>query len=393
MTAPVATPAAPTGTSAAMPSADASSMASLQERIINESIEGFMRGDADPNAADLNEIHTLTDSQTPADTTPKVDAKGREHADDGKFKPKPTTDGTKQDDTPEPVEGAEAPPTDGVPAPTAKLVTEFSVTGPDGEALDEGDVTAKIGTVAFKVGDKEYKLPLDRVVRLAQSGVHNEKVYGEAKTAIARAETLEAHSTDLGERIERQNQFVKDLLDNPQFYQQNVERWTAYNSPEARAERAERELDTLRKAQQDAVQGQSRSAQATSFVEKDVAPPLKALLTQYPTLSAQEIFGQFQFLTHKYGTPVHPKDYDAIRKVVSDELPAWAASLHETRSTENVALRRSREANTLLKKVVARGARPAGRAATPADGAGRKAAPRSLDDRISVAIEDALAGN
>jgi hypothetical protein len=247
---------------------------------------------------------------------------------------------------------------------------------------------AKVPDVEIMWKGEAKRIPLDKVVRLAQTGIYNEQLYTEAKESIERFGVVEQDNTSLKDKLTRQNQFVAKLIDDDGFRNDIRSRWAALNTPEARADRAEREVQEMRRQHA----GQSQVAATTSFVEKDVQAPLQALLQQYPKVSERELAGEFQLRTAKYGAVIQPKDYDAVRALIRDELPAFAAGLHESRTAEATALTTARENATLLKKRIAQGAQPMGRRVGPNDPAAPKRAPRTQDERMAAAVDEALAG-
>lgn len=375
---------------------------SRQQSVLDEVMQGITTGAPDPHASpDMADAHadsvhnSAFESHT--DETPR--------GPDGKFVAK--VDPANAVKAPEEVDGVPAPTAEGeevaeaeAPKEPVKLATDFTLIGPDGDELDPGDVVAKIPHTKFTVGGKEYDLPYDRVVRLAKSGVHNEKLYADAQTAIESREVLESELTTHQEKIQRDTRIYSSVLND--LLEQGVlphlapnspaaqllQRWQHHNTPEARAERAERELQEFRQQQS----GQSQAASSASFVQNDVLQPIQALLQQFPSVTQDEIIGRFTVLTQKYGATIQPKDFPAVRQIVRDTLPAYAASLHETRSKAETADRARRESNTLLKKRVAQNAKPIGRRASAEELKAKQPEPRTLKEKQSRIVDDALRG-
>jgi hypothetical protein len=247
---------------------------------------------------------------------------------------------------------------------------------------------AKVKEIAFPYKGEIRKLPLDRVVRLAQSGIHNEDLYTKATEAIGHFDNLEGELSKANGAIVKQNKFIERIIADDEFRDQIRQQYEAHNTPEARAERAEREVERLKQVQA----GQSQQDQGASFFQNDVLPGLKALLTQYPTLSQDEVVGRFNILTAKFGPQVDAQHFAAVRAILRDDLPAWAAGLHEERATRDTATRKAKEATTLLKRRVAQGARPTGRRATAEDSQPKPRVARTDEDRIDQMLDKALAG-
>lgn len=382
------------------------------QSVANSVIDDIMAGRPDPDAPSGPDDVPNTVGIGSGDTFSETKESPR--GPDGKFVPKvdpnasvkapapEETDGTPPITKGEPVAEAEGEePVVEAPKEPVKLATEFSVVGPDGDELDPGDVVTKVGNVKFTVGGKEYDMPIDRVVRLAKSGVHNEKMYADAQSAIESRDALEQEVTTHKQKIERDtaiySNVLNDLLQVEGLMQalapngpaaQLLTRWQHYNTPEARAERAERAL--MEERQQKS--GQSAQAQSASFVQNDVLQPIQALLQQFPSVTQDEIIGRFTVLTQKYGATIQPRDFAAVRSIVRDTLPAYAASLHETRSKNETALRAARENATLSKKQAAQYAKPIGRRATAAELQAKRPEPRNVKELTQRVIDDALAG-
>lgn len=375
-----------------------SGLSAMQERFANTAVDEFLAGTPDPTiatrASEMQDYASVggrsafDGGSEAADGVPPITDKPRNE--DGTFKKADAV--VKATETAEEVtEGADAKDAKvDTPKEPLKLATDFELIGADGDPLDIADVMAKLPKTKFKVGDKEYEYPYDRVVRLAKSGIHNEKLYKDASEAIAGREVIEQRAADAEGSIERQNKFLatlfedmlaQGLLENlaPNSPTQHfLSRWRDHNTPEARAERAERRLEEFQRQQT----GQSQAASSASFYQNDVLSPIKALLQQFPSVTEEEIVGRFQLATAKYGAVIEPRHFEAVRAIISEDLPAYAASVHEKRSAHDTQLRKTQETNTLLKKRVAHGARPAGRVAGPGDGA---AAPRPKGSPTSEA--------
>lgn len=285
------------------------------------------------------------------------------------------------------------------PKDPIKLATDFSIVGPDGAELDTSDVVTKVGLTRFKVGEKDYEMPYDRVVRLAKSGIHNEALYKDAQDAKDMRSDLESQIETSRQTLGRHNEVTSaiwdDLIRQGILEQlapnspsaQYLSRWQHFNSPESQVERLRRENEELR--QQKA--GQSAADKSASFVQDDVLTPIGALLQQYPSVTQEEIIGRFTVLTQKFGAVIQPKDFAAVRTIIRETLPAYAASVHESRTGQATALRKAQETSTLLKKRVAQNARPIGRAATAEEAKAKRPEPRNVDELKRRVIDDVLA--
>jgi len=309
--------------------------------------------------------------------------------------PVKTTEAAKVEAKGEKVEEPKAGDEPKEPAEPLKLATEFTLFDSDGDELDIADVMGKIKEIGIPYKGEVRKLPLDRVVRLAQSGFANEKLYGEAKHAIDNYQTLETDFTAANDSITRQNAFIERLLTDETSFQQAREKFAQFNSPESRAERAERRAKELETRIAEGTPGNPpKTDTATSFFQNDVKPVLSEILTKFQgAIPEDEIIGRFNRLTAKFGQVIQPKDFPAVKEIV-DDLAAWAAGEYENRATSQTAIRKAKEENTLLKKRVATGARPTGRVATATDGQA-KAKPKgqpTSDANLDALVEEAMAG-
>lgn len=272
------------------------------------------------------------------------------------------------------------------PAEPVKLATEFSLYGKDGEELDPQDVVAKVAKVKFLHRGEEREYPLDRVIRLAKSGIHNEDLYTKATEAIGQFETLEQAVAKKDEAIAKQNTLIERLLSDDDYRATIREQYAQYNSPEARAERAEREARELREQ----LQGQSKADPVASFYQSDVRPRLEALLKEYPTLKAEDVVGRFNVMTGRFGQ-FKPHHLPELKAILVDELPAWAASKHEENERNTSSVRKAKEETTLLKRKLATSAKVIGRRVTPDDAKPKLKVARTEEQRLDNLMDVALA--
>ena len=381
------------------------SLSQMQDSAVDQAVMGALAGSEDPYepGEGESEVETVVDKASQAESAaekaakdvptklkiqeiPESDAEPTivQRNEDGTFKAKvPAKVDAKVDGVPQPTETAEVPE---VPKERPKLATDFKLYGKDGAELDVYDVMDKLGEVEIPWKGETKRVPLDRLARLAQSGLHNEQQYAAAQSALASHALLTERVRDAEERIKRQNAYVASLLDSDEVLNDSRERWQSHNTPEARAERAERRAMDL-EAQ---LNGQSRTETAASFYEKDVKAPIQALLSQYPTVTEAELIGQTNILTAGMGAEIQPKDFAAVRAILRDDLPAFAASVHETRSAHQSELRKAQEKITLLKRSQAMGARPTGRVASASESKAPRKEPRTNDERIDAIIDDEI---
>lgn len=392
------------------------SLATLQDNIVDSAVMGALEGTDDPNepldgaeaveqateakavadkAAKAEKAAEGLDNQTKLKITeiaeePDVSRETKRNPDGtfAKVKETPKAE-TKVDGVPQPT--ADAEPTPEPPKEKRVLATEFKAYGKDGTELDVHDVVDQLEIEipwkkSLKNPDGVLRAPLDRIARLAQAGIHNEERDAEVKSYLAERTTLQEELADAKERIRKQNAYVASLLDSDEVLADSRAKWQSHNTPEARAERAERRAMELEQQ----LEGKTSAETATSFYERDVKAPLEALRAKYPTVTEREIIGEFNILTAKYGPVIHPRDYAAVRDILRAELPAFAASVHETRVADESKLRKVQESNALLKRSQAMGARPIGRTASAAEAKPVRKAPTTMDERIEHLIDDEI---
>lgn len=288
----------------------------------------------------------------------------------------PQADGAPAAD-PAPASPPEAPAT----AEAAPLATSFAVFDTAGELEIPRDLE-----IAFKAGGKDLKLPLDRVVRMAQSAPQAEQFRQAAeelpqvKEYVGQVETA---YTQLQQEIARNNAVYERILQDPDLYVQAVQAWQAQNSPEQRAHRAEEQLAAVTKQQQEMTAQttqQRQSAEAYQYAATRIAPVVESMATQYPTLDPAEITAQFHVLTAPLlqarpggGVWVPPNKLPEVEALVTSSMVPWAQALHTKRSAATQAqttqaaaqVAQAQTTAQLAKRQLARAAAPALTPASP----------------------------
>lgn len=325
--------------------------------------------------------------------------------------------GGKVDPSPEPIpvvaeaipqaDGAPAdpaPPAE-APAPAADappLATSFGVFDKQGELEIPRDLE-----ISFKAGGKDLKLPLDRVVRMAQSAPQAEQ-YRQAAEELPQvrehAQRIEQSNAQLQQELQQNNAIYERILQDPDLYVQAVQAWQQQNSPEQRAKRAESDLAALRQQHEAATtqtQVQRQSAEAFQYAATRIDPAVQNVMKQYPTLDSEEVMDRFYRLTAPLiearpdgnGTWVPPHKLPQVEQLVKSEMTEWANALHTKRSTASQAASAATaaqvtEAQTqtqLAKRQLARAAAPA---LTPAAPDVPRAKPiKSSGDAMEAALE------
>jgi hypothetical protein len=293
---------------------------------------------------------------------------------------------TELDETPE-------EPAPGKPAAAAPL-TKFTAL----QAGEEVDVPSDL-TFTFTANGKEYKdLPIDRVIRMAQSAGNNETLREQALQAeaaqLAAEEQLAQMQQDIQDRLTEADALIARLLTDDDYRDRARDRYARANSPEARAERAETELAETRRTQQQ----QTAAAQARSFTTEHLAPAMETLLTRHPTITPDELLGKFALLTRHMVIDgvIPPQRIPDVAKVFREKLVPWAGQTHEHRSVTAAqqqaatarAVQDAQTKATLAKRQLAKLTKPSASGALVTPAAAATAAPKpavieSADDAVA----------
>lgn len=287
----------------------------------------------------------------------------------------PQADGAPAADVPA-EKPAEAPA-----AEIAPLATTFGVFDKEGELEIPRDLE-----ISFKAGGKDLKLPLDRVVRMAQSAPQAEQ-YRQAAEELPQvkqyAEKIEQSYQQLQQELQQNNAIYERLLQDPDLYVQAVQAWQQQNSPEVRATRAEQEVAALRQQQQESAtqsRVQQQSAEAYQYAATRIAPAVESMATKYPTLDPAEITAQFHVLTAPLleakpggGVWVPPNKLPQVEALVTSDMDSWAQALHTKRNAattaqttqSQAAITQAQTTAQLAKRQLARAAAPALTAPSP----------------------------
>lgn len=295
-----------------------------------------------------------------------------------------------------------AEPAEPEPAEAPKPITQFALY--DGE----GEVEVPPLYVTFKANGKEYeKVPLDKVVRMAQSAPLAER-YREAAEQLPSvqeaAQQIQTHYDQLQAEMAQNNALYERLLKDPDLYVQAVERYQQLQSPEARAHRAEQEAQALRTQQQQYQQQavtQQALQQASEFAATRIAPVVNGLAAQYPgVLDLEELTDRFHTLTADlleagpHGKPwVPPAKLPEVERRVQTDLTQWAAQKASQRTASRTsatveatkAVQRAQTDAQMAKRQLGRATAPA---RTPiAPDVPREKPIKTASDAVEAALE------
>lgn len=332
----------------------------------------------DPSVADLIE---QVKGEQPRDEQGRFVPKDGEPAPEAEAAPPAEAEA---DAAPEAEAPAEEAPEDEPPAETRALATKF--------AIVEGDATAEPGALAdtvieYKADGKVYRETLDKVVRLAQSGRYNTKLHEELdalRPMEAKVDELEAQRAD-DLRFYRQE--VQKLIGDDNYLMQRRQELAQRFTPEAEADRLRRELAQERQSRE-MMQLQGRME---TFVEQSIQPKMLELLSQYPSVTEDELMGRFNRTVlpmQRHGV-VPPHLWPRVEALLEGEIGSWAAHLHDSRSAERATadaqtkaqVRKAQEKAQKAKQVLAR---------TVTSPAGTRAAPDTPRSKPIVTADDAL---
>ena len=282
-----------------------------------------------------------------------------------------------------------------VPSVTEGLATEFALFD------DDGEVEVPALMVEYKANGKVRKDRLDQVVKLAQWGVYNEErdrranaIEQEYQATLAAVEEMEQAVAEREAQMER-------LLNDENFFEAVREAYYEENSPEKRAERAERETNNLRVS----YQMQQIQSAGEQFYSGEVLPAVQMITDALPNVTPQELESRLHMVMQAHvetapnGQPyVPPSRYDAIRQYIVDDLALWAQMVNAKRSqpvdaekaSVKAELDRARVEAQKAKNLVGKAMKPAGQAGKATDAPKRSAKPATVDDAISSALSSVL---
>lgn len=209
-----------------------------------------------------------------------------------------------------------------------KLASEFTLSTPEGEDVDfDPDVL-----IHFEGGGQKRAMPLDRVVRLAQGGFHNETLTREVKDHRAYREKMDQTLPEVVQTIRDLADENTRLLTDPDFYLQRQTEWEESNTPEKQLERER----AARKAAEDKLSQQERYETVGAFLRSDAAEafePLTAAI-EADLISPEEINGRMfaviDPLRGRDGIIPHTKTKEVKRLLVEQVVP-WALERAEAR--------------------------------------------------------------
>jgi len=283
-----------------------------------------------------------------------------------------------------------------VPVVEDQLATEFTLRDAEGEV----EIPALI--VEYKANGKVRKDRLDQVVKLAQFGVYNEAREQQYKQTEQQAEALQTEREEYAQLLAEREAQLERLLQDEDFFLSVRDAYQAENSPEKRAERAEREVERVR------VEAQMTQIQQVGqqFYQAEVKPALDLIAQTLPSVTPEELEERMAYAMQLHaqvgpnGQPYLPaSQFDAARQYIVNDLAMWAQMTHARRSetatppqvveAQKAAVKAQVEAQK-AKRALGQATKPVGRAATPDKGKPKAGKPKTLDDALDSAMDEIL---
>lgn len=340
----------------------------------------------------------------PADGATYDDGAQRWRGADGKFL---KADGSPDPDPEPPATDAVTPPTDTETKDTkaAPAKAAFTVYGKDGQPIDVSALP--IDTVELTIAGKTRREPLDKVVRMAQSGGYNEQLQQEvtqAREIVPYAERLEA-------ALKERDQLLVRILSDPNAYVSEAEAYERAHTPEAQLERARRDNEAL----QQQIRERESTQQVVHATETVILPKFEGLLAQYPTVTPEEMAGILEPLIRPYRAhggegPVPAEYLPHVVQLLDRSVAPVAHQIHEARTEANrqkaetakqataaqeAAQRAAKDAQAKAQSTMARQKAELSRTIAPVGRGNAVSAPKprhaNANDAAEWALKDALA--
>ena len=285
-----------------------------------------------------------------------------------------------------------------VPVVEDKLATEFTLKDADGEV----EIPALI--VEYKANGKVRQDRLDQVVKLAQFGVYNQDREEKIRAVEQETVALRTQSQELERLVQEREAQLERILSDEDFFLAVRDAYQQENSPERRAERAERQMEEFKV--QTAMADISRQGQ--QFYDGEVQPAIQLIANALPTVTPAELEERMAYAMQLHaqvgpnGQPYLPaSQFDAARQYIVNDLAIWAQMTHARRSepatspqleqAQAAAAKAQVEAQK-AKRVVGQATKPVGRAASNTPAKPKVAKPATVDDALDSAMSEILAG-
>lgn len=268
--------------------------------------------------------------------------------------------------------------------PAPKPIVDFKVYDKEGELDVPPDLT-----VSYQANGKAREnVPLDKVVRLAQMGEYNSEREEKVLQAKTYTTQVERQNQELQSQVKEYEGWYAKVLADEEFYRRAQDDFARQQSPDARAERAERQLYEERSRHQ----AENEAQQTAAYVQQNLVPRVTKLIEENPTVSFEEVMGRFNLLVApmlvRGQLPRH--DLPAVQTLIDADLAHWARGRHQSneldkqRVTNQVAAAQTQ--SQMAKRQLARATQPAPTSApgTPAKPKDWKTAEDWLDAALPI---------
>ncbi|MFZ9959956.1 MAG: hypothetical protein ACO3GP_06155, partial [Candidatus Limnocylindrus sp.] len=266
----------------------------------------------------------------------------------------------------------------------------------------EGEVEIPALIVEYKANGKVRQDRLDQVVKLAQFGVYNEAREQQIKQVEQEARSLQQEREELAKVLDEREAQLERILSDEDFFLTVRDAYLAENSPERRAERAEREIENIKIQSQVA----EISRQGQAFYESEVKPAIDLIANALPSVTPAELEERMAYAMQLHaqvgpnGQPYLPaSQFEAARQYILNDLALWAQMMHARRSEPatspaleqaQAATAKAQIAAQKAKRAVGQATRPVGRASS-APAKPKAAKPATVDDALDSAMSEILA--
>lgn len=272
-----------------------------------------------------------------------------------------------------------------------KPLTPFEVRDAEGKEVEAPEIR-----LTFKAGRKmQEDVPLDQVVRWAQSGFYAEQAVAERDAVKQELPKVQSRLDEIMVALEDQKALNAKLLEDEDFFLRARDQYAQVNTPEHRAARAEQRVQAMEQEKQ----ASRLSAEAATFTTQRVIPKLSELVEEYPSVSEAELFGRLSIETsHLLRNGVIPREkWAEVTRILETSVAQYAEAQHARRDGDRVKTQKratqqvvkAKEEATKAKKVIAKALTPAPRSS----GNGKAPKPiKTVDDAVSSVMDDVLAG-
>lgn len=245
------------------------------------------------------------------------------------------------------------------PAPVAKRqpLTKYAVF----EGEEEVELPDGL-EVTYEANGKVRKVPIDKLVQMAQMGHYNHEKQQEIRETAEKAQLALQEREQLAAAVRQFQQYYDKMFLDPEFYDTAREAYLKEQTPEAQVKRERQALE----AQKAQFSQQQEAAYVAQVVETRLTPALMSLVQDNPTVSQDEVLGLYTRLTAPLldrGRLPASKMAEVI-SLVERDLAYQVRGLHEERAEAEAKKQRALHAEkgktVAAKRQIARTAAPKG---------------------------------